>query len=82
MMKNTLPRNIAVIKWSSVGLYFDDWSPGDGVTRYRFFTKPDQDYFAGDGLYTALGWKEACIFADGFLTAVSTRNFRSDSNVS
>lgn len=52
----------------SVGLHIDTWAPGDGVTRYRFFTKPS-DYFAGDGLYTALGLKEAWCFLRGYVAA-------------
>ena len=52
-----------------VGLFIDTWSPGDGVTRYRFFLK-DIDYFAGSGIYTALGWKEADTFATGFCQGV------------
>jgi hypothetical protein len=47
-----------------IGVYVDDYSPGDGVTRYRFFTE-DIDYFAGDGVFTALGWGEALVFAKG-----------------
>jgi hypothetical protein len=53
------------------GVEVDTYSPGDGVTRYRFF-KIDpgadyaNDYFAGYGLYTALGWKEAVTFATGW----------------
>lgn len=47
------------------GLYVDSYSPGDRVTRYRFFLKP-MDFFAGDGIYTALGAKEAKTFIAGF----------------
>ena len=49
-----------------VGLYIDTYSPGDGVTRYRFFLEPT-DYFAGNGIYTALGRKEANTFVRGFV---------------
>lgn len=45
----------------SLGLHFETWAPGDGVTRYRFFTKPT-DYHAGDGIYTALGRADAMRF--------------------
>lgn len=31
---------------AAVGLSVDTWSPGDGVTRYRFFTFGQGDYFA------------------------------------
>ena len=50
---------------ASVGLHIATWAPGDGVTRYRFFTKPT-DYHAGDGIYTALGLKEAWCFVRGY----------------
>jgi len=59
----------------NVGLFIDTWSPGDGATRYRFFTEP-VDYFAGQvghpyGLFTALGLKEAVTFAKGWIAAKS-----------
>lgn len=44
------------------------YSPGDGVTRYRFFHKPPkkQTYFGPDsGVFTALGIKEAVAYAYG-----------------
>lgn len=44
------------------GWSVETWSPGDGVTRYRFFKNApaDQTYFGPrDGVYTALGAKEA-----------------------
>lgn len=47
-----------------VGLYVATWAPGDGATRYRFFAEPT-DYHGGDGLYTALGRKEAYVFLRG-----------------
>jgi hypothetical protein len=50
-----------------VGLYVSTYSPGDGVTRYRFLTE-NVGYFAGSSnarLYTALGYKDA----EGYLTA-------------
>lgn len=38
------------------GLYVRTYSPGDGVTRYRFFTSPNNSYFGPDnGIHTALG---------------------------
>lgn len=46
-------------------VYVDYYRPGDGVTRYRFFDKP-LDYFAGSGLATVLGAKEAMAWLDGF----------------
>ena len=48
-----------------MGLYVATHSPGDGVTRYRFMKskggKPIS-YFRTDGIYTALGMKEAKMF--------------------
>lgn len=44
------------------------YSPGDGVTRYRFFYNAPvgQSYFGpANGRYTALGFKEAMAFARG-----------------
>ena len=41
-----------------VGLYVRTYSPGDGLTRYRFFkkSKVKNTYFGpGNGIYTALG---------------------------
>ena len=48
-----------------VGWGVDTWSPGDGVTRYRFFDREPHGYFAGRGVYTALGIKEAETFVAG-----------------
>ncbi|KKL83152.1 hypothetical protein LCGC14_1977590 [marine sediment metagenome] len=46
--------------------YVSAYSPGDGVTRYRFFSKPGNTYFGpGNGDFTALGWKEAAVYANG-----------------
>ena len=47
------------------GLYMAAYSPGDGVTRYRFFLTP-RSYFQSDGLFTALGTREAMAFVRGF----------------
>ena len=55
-------------KAREAGLYVDSYSPGDGVTRYRFFGKP-MDYFAGRGLFTALGKKEAETWLDGYVAS-------------
>lgn len=50
----------------AVGLLVTTWSPGDGVTRYRFFVaKPGEryaDYHQGGALYTANGRGEAMSF--------------------
>jgi hypothetical protein len=53
----------------AVGLAVKTWSPGDGVTRYRFFDKPGpgQTYFGpASGIYTALGLKEAWNYLYGY----------------
>lgn len=52
----------------SVGLLVTTYSPGDGVTRYRFFEKKkvpaDQSYFGpASGMRTVLGIKAAWDFA-------------------
>lgn len=50
-----------------VGLYIRTYSPGDGETRYRFFKKKGNSYFGpGDGMYTALGIKEAETWLSGY----------------
>ncbi len=57
------------------GLYVYAYSPGDGVTRYRFTREPS-DYFAASGsnkLYTALGLKEARTFIEGYANGRSRR---------
>jgi hypothetical protein len=56
----------------SLGLYVATWAPGDGVTRYRFFTQPLR-YDQGDGLYTALGLKEAWCFVRGYAAKARAR---------
>lgn len=52
-------------------LFVDTYAPGDGVMRYRFFTTPT-DYFAGNGIYTALGRSEAVLFVTGFCMGFNT----------
>lgn len=51
------------------GFSVHTWSPGDGVTRYRFFHLPEhphQSYYGpANGVYTALGLKEAYAFLAG-----------------
>lgn len=44
--------------------HYATYSPGDGVTRYRFSTLGG-DYFAIRNEYTALGIKEALAYAFG-----------------
>jgi len=58
-------RKELIEKAKHFGLYIATWSPGDGKTRYRFFTE-NISYFQGDGIYTALGVKEAVVFFEGF----------------
>ena len=54
-----------------VGMFVRTYSPGDGVTRYRFFRISDteqerQTYFGpANGAYTALGIKEAETYLAG-----------------
>lgn len=54
-----------------VGYTVRTYSPGDGITRYRFFRLADieptgQTYFGPrNGVYTALGLKEARTFIAG-----------------
>lgn len=56
-----------------IGLHVDYYSPGDGVTRYRFWNRgilarsaEELDYFSCNGIYTALGLAEACTFVAGY----------------
>ena len=45
------------------GYYVSTHSPGDGVTRYKFFDRPGNHYFGPDsGVCTALGLKKAYKF--------------------
>lgn len=54
----------------SVGIYYRTYSPGDGVTRYRFFRNPGNSYFGPDtGMYTALGIKAAFDYVAGYRSA-------------
>jgi len=54
-----------------IRLFVRTWSPGDGVTRYRFFkmseSNPSVQNYDGphNGIYTALGIKEAETFLSG-----------------
>ncbi len=53
-------------------LYLTTYSPGDGVTRYRFFSVPGNDYFGpSNGDFTALGLKEAVAYARGFVAGAN-----------
>jgi len=62
-------------KAAKVGLVISTWSPGDGATRYCFHdlsTTPvaQCDYHASDGIFTALGRKEAQTFLRGFAEGI------------
>jgi len=69
-MKHTT-KNIEILaKALRNGLTIATHSPGDGVTRYRFFKRDNEhphghDYHEGKEYYTALGPKEAHAFLDG-----------------
>ena len=52
------------------GFTVDPYSPGDGVTRYRFSTltgdgRDGGGFFAVRSDFTALGWAEANTYATG-----------------
>lgn len=50
------------------GLRVATHSPGDGVTRYRFFkSKKRVSYFTHVGIYTALGLTEAEAWLAGYM---------------
>ncbi len=56
----------------SLGISVSTWAPGDGITRYRFHTSKGEDYFsAPHPLYTALGRKEALVYARGILSGIN-----------
>jgi len=45
------------------GFHVARWSPGDGLTRYRFFERPGNSYSGPDnGVCTALGYAAALKF--------------------
>lgn len=50
---------------ANIGLHVSSWSPGDGVTRYRF-SREEQDYDASDGLVTVAGRKDALLWLRGY----------------
>ena len=57
------------------GITFDTYSPGDGVTRYKFFREPGSGYFGPhDGFHTSLGLSEALTFAEGYLLGRAARD--------
>ena len=61
----------------NAGLYVATWSPGDGVTRYRFFDKPGNTYFGPQTtLCTVLGLKAAHRYVHSGQCPVSRRRRR------
>ena len=73
------PRDLGMVEKAAaaVGLVVGTWAPGDGVTRYRFFLSDGKsrygDYHQGDGLYTALGRKDAMMFISAYGKGRGTR---------
>ena len=58
-----------------VGVHVDTYAPGDGVKRYRFFDK-ESDYFGPEnGIYTALGRREALVWLHGFAKGQRIKRF-------
>lgn len=76
---NNSPRKLNEMERAAaaVGLVIGTWAPGDGQTRYRFFLSDGKssygDYHQGDGLYTALGRKDAMAFISAFGKGRGTR---------
>lgn len=58
-----------VARAEDAGLTFSTWSPGDGMTRYRFFddTALNSDYFGGEPVQTCLGLREAEVWLRGYV---------------
>lgn len=67
MEKTTKQEMLALARWCGVNV--ETYSPGDGVTRYRFFIEPT-DYFAGSGMGTVLGLKDAVTWLRGYQAAM------------
>ena len=52
---------------SEKGIWVATYSPGDGITRYRFFANPGNSYFGPDnGIVTVLGSKKAWEFVEAY----------------
>jgi hypothetical protein len=67
MAKLTSRKVMLELQARELGLQVRTYSPGDGVTRYRFIkSKGRQSYFQNDGIYTALGISEAETFLSGY----------------
>jgi hypothetical protein len=68
----------------ATGIKLATYSPGDGITRYRFYkpvlidgipTRTAEDYFGipdSRKIYTALGLKEAHVWSRGFRSGFFT----------
>jgi hypothetical protein len=71
-MKNETKLQTIVHLAKSAGFDVRTYSPGDGVTRYRF--GHGEDYFSMSSTYTALGTKEALAYASGLADGKAWRN--------
>lgn len=49
-----------------LGLTVDTWSPGDGMTRYKFLPI-GKEYFSDRGIATVFGFKDADLFTTGLV---------------
>lgn len=54
------------------GFHVATYSPGDGLTRYRFFDEPSSYFGPASARYTALGIREAETFALGLAYGATT----------
>ena len=62
-----MSKRAALIKRAEeAGLTVNTWAPGDGIVRYRFH-REEKGYFEDDGIYTALGSKEAGVWLLGYI---------------
>lgn len=63
----------------SQGIHIATWSPGDGMTRYRFIDKRSEPHWCwsydatSHPLYTALGLREASIWLLGYASGQNTK---------
>lgn len=76
MSETSIERKKLLRMCREAGMHCATYSPGDGVTRYRFgpadpgsLADGSPDYFAMSAWYTCLGWKEASAYIRGFLAA-------------
>jgi hypothetical protein len=73
-VKHTTQRELLAQYARDAGLFVASWSPGDGVTRYRFFDKPGNTYFGPqNGICTELGLKKAWKFLQTGTCSVTRR---------